>query len=128
MALVTEALRIRTHTGLHGRIAMRLIGPLDTHGATVLMDETSRRAPGPGDHLVLHLEDVTVLEPAGVNALAYVEAFVRARGCHVTIASSNPEVTAGLSLGGMERLLGQETRTPASDGLPVGRTGSPQAS
>ena len=80
MSLVTEPLRIRMHTGLHGRIGMRLIGPLDASGATVLMEESSRRGPGPGDNLVLHLEDVTVLEPAGVNALAYVEAFVRARG------------------------------------------------
>ena len=126
MSLVTETLRIRTHTGLPGRIGMRLIGPLDTHGATVLMEETSRRAPGPGDHLVLHLEDVTVLEPAGVNALAYVEAFARARGSQVSIASSTPAVTAGLGLAGMDRLLDRETRAPASDRLPVGRTGSPQ--
>jgi anti-anti-sigma regulatory factor len=128
MSVVTETLRIRTHTGLHGRIGMRLIGPLDTAGANVLKEETARRAPGPGDHVVLHLEDVTVLEPAGVNAIAYVEAFVRARGCHVTIGSSTPAVTASLGLAGMERLLDRDTRAPASDRLPVGRTGSPQGS
>jgi anti-anti-sigma factor len=118
MSLMMDTLRIRTHTGLHGRIGMRLIGPLDARGATVLMEETSRRLPGPGDSIVLRLEDVTVLEPAGVNALAYVEAFVRARGCQLTIASSNPEVSAGLGLAGMERLLAAATGPAASSGSP----------
>jgi anti-anti-sigma regulatory factor len=105
MTLVTGTLQIRTSTGLHGRIGMRLIGPLDAGGATVLIDEISRRGPGPGDHLVLHLEDVTILEPTGVNALAYVEAFVRSRGGQVSVRGSNAGITHALALAGMERLL-----------------------
>jgi anti-anti-sigma regulatory factor len=105
MTLVTGTLRIRTSTGLHGRIGMRLIGPLDAGGATVLIDEISRRGPGPGDHLVLHLEDVTVLEPTGVKALAHLEAFVRSRGGLVSVCGSNAEITDALALAGMERLL-----------------------
>lgn len=45
MSLVTETLGIRTHTGLQGRIGMNLIGPLDAHRATVLMDETQGEVP-----------------------------------------------------------------------------------
>jgi anti-anti-sigma factor len=120
MTLVTGTLRIRTSTGLHGRIGMRLIGPLDAVGATVLIDEISRRGPGPGDHLVLHLEDVTVLEPAGVNALAYVEAFVRSRGGHVSICASNTEITQALELAGMERLLVGDGPVPAIVRRPQG--------
>jgi anti-anti-sigma factor len=105
MSDVPETLRITTHTGLHGRIGLSLVGALDVPGAAILMEETNRRAPGPGDRVVVHLEDVTVLEPAGINALLYAEAFVRSRRGQLAISSSNPEVTASLVLAGLDRLL-----------------------
>jgi hypothetical protein len=60
-----------------GRTWLSLVGALDVPGAAILMEETNRRAPGPGNHVVVHLEHVTILEPAGINALLYAEAFVR---------------------------------------------------
>jgi anti-anti-sigma regulatory factor len=110
---VPEPLRITTHTGLHGRIGLSLVGALDVPGAAILMEETNRRAPGPGDHVVVHLEDVTVLEPAGINALLYAEAFVRSRGGQLGITASDPEVTANLMLAGLDRLLLGAGRPPA---------------
>jgi anti-anti-sigma regulatory factor len=98
MSEVSETLRIAAHTGLHGRIGLSLVGALDVAGAAILMNETNRRAPGPGDHVVAHLEDLTVLEPAGINALLYAEAFVRSRGGRLAISSANPEVTVSLVL------------------------------
>jgi anti-anti-sigma regulatory factor len=102
---MSQTLRITAHTGLHGRIGLSLVGALDVPGAAILMEATNRRAPGPGDQVVVHLEYVTVLEPAGINALLYAEAFVRSRGGQLAISSSNPEVTASLVRAGLDRLL-----------------------
>jgi anti-sigma B factor antagonist len=115
---VSGTLRITTHTGLHGRIGLRLVGALDVPGAAILMEETNRRAPGPGDHVVVHLEDVTVLEPAGINALLYAEAFVRSCGGQLVISSSRPEVTARLMLAGLDRLLLGADKAPTGDQKP----------
>jgi anti-anti-sigma factor len=115
---VPETLRITTHTGLHGRIGLRLVGALDVPGAAILMEETNRRAPGPGDHVVVRLEDVTVLEPAGINALLYAEAFVHSRGGQLAISSSKPEVTASLVLAGLDRLLLGADKPPTGDHKP----------
>jgi len=118
MSLVSETLRIRTYAGGRGRIGMRLAGPLDVTGAATLMEAVSCSGARRGDILTVHLEDVTVLDAAGVNALVYVQAFVLSRGGRLRIASSNPGVSGALGRAGLDRLLLAPASDPAAE--PVG--------
>ena len=90
MSDLSEILGVATYRWPNGLVVVRLVGALDVLGAARLIDETTRIDPVAGEHLVVHMQDVTFLDSAGIGALFYTEAFVKARGGHFTISTPNP--------------------------------------
>jgi anti-anti-sigma factor len=106
MSALSEQLDVATYHGPDGLVVIRLAGSLDAAGAVRLMDETTRADPAAGDRVVVHLEDVTFLDSAGIHALCYTEAFVKARGGDFAVTAPGPRICALLELAGLGRYLG----------------------
>ena len=115
MSDLSETLGIATYRWPNSRVVVRLVGALDVAGAARLIDETTRIDPVAGDHLVVHMQDVPFLDSAGVGALYYTEAFVKARGGDFAISTPNPRVRALLGSAGFGGSLhGDASPTPES--------------
>jgi anti-anti-sigma factor len=81
-----------------------MAGPLDAAGAARLIDATTRIDPRAGDRVVVHLDAASSLDAAGIGALCYAEAFVRARGGgRFAISTPSRGVHATLELAGLGR-------------------------
>jgi anti-anti-sigma regulatory factor len=116
MSDLSELLGIASDHWPNGLVVMRLVGPLNATGSARLMDETNRLNLVGGDTLVIRLEDVTCVDPAGVGALAYAEAFARVRGGRFLLWSPRAEVRAALRAAGIdaESDTDEEWVTPGS--------------
>ena len=106
MSDLSEKLGVATYRGADALVVIRLVGSLDAAGAARLMDEATRADPGAGDRVVVHLEDVTFLDSAGIGGLCYTEAFVKARGGDFAISAPGPRICGVLELAGLGRYLG----------------------
>src|SRR4051794_1619122 len=103
MSDLSEELGVATYRGSGGRAVIRVVGALDVAGAGRLIDETTRLDPGVGDRVVVDLRAVTFIDSAGLGALCYGEAFVKARGGGFAIAAPGPRTRAVLELAGLDR-------------------------
>jgi anti-anti-sigma factor len=104
MSNLSEKLDVATSRGADA-LVIRLVGPLDAAGAARLIDEATRADPAAGDRVVVHLQDVTFLDSAGIGALCYTEAFAKARGGDFAIAAPGPRIGAVLEAAGLGRYL-----------------------
>lgn len=113
-----------------GRVIVRLDGALDAVGAHELIDAATGIDPGPGDRVVLQLQDVTFLDSAGIGALCYTETFVRARGGQFVIAAPGARAFAMLESAGLGRFCvhDDEARRPQSTGGHPGQAPHPAGS
>jgi len=96
-----KSLGVTSYRLLRGDVVVRLAGALDSASTPHLMDEMAAVDPRAGDRVVLHLADVTSLDSAGVGALFYLEAFVRARRGRLVISrpgGASAGRVAGLTL------------------------------
>ena len=124
VAELSEMLGIVTNHPPDGRIVIRLVGALDAAGASRLMDETDHIDPHVDDEIALHLEDVTFIDAAGVGALCYLDAFVRARRGELVIGSPSRRVKAVLEAVGLaDRILGDGQSAVDPDASVSGRRG-----
>ena len=103
MSVLSEKLGIASDRVPDGPVVVRLVGALGAAGAARLIEAITLLDPHAGDRVVLHLDDETFLDPAGVGALCYAEAFVRARGGLFAISTGSPRVHAMLELAGLGR-------------------------
>jgi anti-anti-sigma factor len=103
MSALSEKLGVVTYHGPAALVVIRLAGSLDAAGA--LRDEVTRADPAAGDRVVVHLEGVTFLDSAGIGALCYTEAFVKARGGDFAVSAPGPRICAVLELAGLGRYL-----------------------
>ena len=103
MSGLSEKLAIATFRWSDRSVVVRLVGALDAAGAGRLIDEATQIDPGAGDRVVLHLHDVTFLDSAGIGALCYTEAFVKARGGEFAISTTSPHIRALLDVAGLGR-------------------------
>jgi anti-anti-sigma regulatory factor len=94
MSDLSELLGIAIHRWPNGPVVIRLAGSLDADGAARLIEAMSSLETGIGDRVALHA-DVGHVDAAGVGALFYADAYVRARGGVLEIVPS-PAVRAAL--------------------------------
>jgi anti-anti-sigma factor len=103
MSELSEKLAIASHRLPDGRVTVRMAGVLDAAGAARLIDATTRIDPRAGDRVVVHLDAASSLDAAGIGALCYAEAFVRARGGRFAISAPSRRVHATLEIAGLGR-------------------------
>jgi anti-anti-sigma factor len=111
MSDLSEQLGIATDRRPNGAVVIRLAGSLDAAGSEALIGETAQLDAHRGDDVVVRLDEVTCVDAAGIGALFYLEAFVRARGGRFILAAPPPHVGPILAAAG----LGRHVR-PSDDG------------
>jgi len=131
MSDLSGTLGVATYQGSGDRAVIRVVGALDIVGAGRLIDETTLLDPGVGDRVVVDLDEVTLIDSAGIGALCYGEAFVEARRGAFAIAAPSPRTRAELELAGLDRCCtpaDEARRTPPEAAPRAERSGSARRS
>ena len=98
---------------------IRLVGPLDGPGGARLIEEAERIDAGPGDRVIVHLDDVTSVDDAGIRALLEVETLVRSRDADFAISVPDPGVREHLERGGLIAARLVVVRADTGDACPI---------
>ena len=106
MSYLSEQLGIATDRQTSGRVVIRSAGSLDGPGSEALIEETAQIDPHRGDHVVVRLDQVSCVDAAGIGALYYLEAFVKARGGRFVIDAPRGQIRSILDAAGLARSLG----------------------
>jgi anti-anti-sigma factor len=101
----TQLLTLATHWWPNGLVVVDVGGDLDATHAHRLFGEITRLDLHPGQHLDLHLAEVTFLDSVGASVLLAGEALAVGRGCSFSISAPSLQCRAVLELVGLSRLL-----------------------
>ncbi len=123
MSELSEKLGIASYRGPNACTVIRLVGPLDGPGGARLIDEAERIDAGPGDRVILHLDDVTSVDDAGIRALLEVEALVTGLKGDFAISVPDPAVREHLERAGLVAARLVVARLDTGDAVRVVATG-----
>ncbi len=123
MSELSEKLGIASYRGANACTVIRLVGPLDGPGGIRLIDEAERIDAGPGDRVIVHLDDVTSVDDAGIRALLEIEALVTARDGDFAISVPDPGVRGHLERAGLIAARLVVSRADTGDDIRVIATG-----
>ena len=101
MSELSEKLGIAGYRGAYVCTVIRLVGPLDGPGGIRLIEEAERVDAGSGDRVIVHLDDVTTVDDAGIRARLEVEALDSARDGNFAISVPDPGVRGHLERAGL---------------------------